>query len=68
MLTLFTIPKPFAGHIGLIQRNAIASWTLLPGVRGSSALILLGAALALLVWSFALDVRWLQRQHARRAV
>jgi predicted O-methyltransferase YrrM len=28
-LTLFTIPKPFEGHIGMIQRNAIVSWTLL---------------------------------------
>ena len=27
LLTLFTIPKPFRGHIGVIQRNAIASWT-----------------------------------------
>jgi hypothetical protein len=27
MLTLFAIPKPFKGHIGIIQRNAIASWT-----------------------------------------
>ncbi len=27
MLTLFSIPKPFRGHIGLIQRNAIQSWT-----------------------------------------
>jgi hypothetical protein len=26
MLTLFSIPKPFTGHIGLIQRNAVASW------------------------------------------
>ena len=26
MLTLFSIPKPFAGHIGVIQRNAIESW------------------------------------------
>lgn len=26
MLTLFTIPKPFEGHIGAIQRNAIRSW------------------------------------------
>jgi hypothetical protein len=26
MLTLFTIPKPFRGHIGIIQRNAIQSW------------------------------------------
>jgi hypothetical protein len=26
MLTLFTIPKPFRGHIEVIQRNAIESW------------------------------------------
>lgn len=26
MLTLFTMPKPFKGHIGMIQRNAIGSW------------------------------------------
>jgi len=26
MLTIFTIPKPFIGHIGVIQRNAIISW------------------------------------------
>ena len=26
MLTIFTIPKPFQGHIGIIQRNAIQSW------------------------------------------
>jgi hypothetical protein len=26
-LTIFTIPKPFHGHVGLIQRNAIQSWT-----------------------------------------
>ncbi len=26
MVTLFTIPKPFEGHIGIIQRNAIQSW------------------------------------------
>ncbi len=29
MLTLFTTPKPFKGHIAIIQRNAIRSWTLL---------------------------------------
>jgi hypothetical protein len=27
MLTIFSIPKAFKGHIGTIQRNAIASWT-----------------------------------------
>jgi hypothetical protein len=26
MLTVFSTPKPFVGHIGLIQRNAIRSW------------------------------------------
>lgn len=26
MITIFTIPKPFLGHIGLIQENAIRSW------------------------------------------
>jgi hypothetical protein len=26
MLTLFTLPKPFRGHINVIQRNAIESW------------------------------------------
>jgi hypothetical protein len=26
-LTLFAIPKPFRGHIGVIQRNAITAWT-----------------------------------------
>jgi hypothetical protein len=26
MLTIFTAPKPFSGHIGTIQRNAIRSW------------------------------------------
>jgi hypothetical protein len=26
MFTLFAIPKPFQGHIGIVQRNAIGSW------------------------------------------
>jgi hypothetical protein len=29
MLTLFSIPKAFTGHIGVIQRNAIRSWRML---------------------------------------
>ncbi len=29
MLTIFCIPKAFEGHIGVIQRNAIRSWTAL---------------------------------------
>jgi hypothetical protein len=26
MLTIFSTPKPFRGHIGIIQRNALQSW------------------------------------------
>lgn len=26
MLTIFSIPKPFRGHAGVIQRNALGSW------------------------------------------
>jgi hypothetical protein len=33
MLTIFSIPKAFDGHVGLIQRNAIRSWTALPGCQ-----------------------------------
>ena len=29
MLTFFTTAKPFVGHSGIIQRNALKSWTLL---------------------------------------
>jgi hypothetical protein len=29
MVSIFSIPKAFKGHIGTIQRNAITSWTLL---------------------------------------
>ena len=27
MLTIFSVPKPFVGHIGVIQRNALQSWS-----------------------------------------
>lgn len=34
LLTIFSAPKPFSDpHIATIQRNAIASWTKLPGVN-----------------------------------
>lgn len=34
MLTIFSTPKPFIGHIGVIQRNALESWKRLdPGVE-----------------------------------
>jgi hypothetical protein len=29
MLTVFSTPKPFDGHSGVIQRNALKSWTLI---------------------------------------
>jgi hypothetical protein len=29
MITIFSSPKPFKGHVGIIQENAIKSWTLL---------------------------------------
>jgi hypothetical protein len=31
VLTIFAAPKPFSGHVGLIQANALRSWTALPG-------------------------------------
>jgi hypothetical protein len=37
VLTLFAIPKPFVGHIGMIQRNALASWVRLGA--GSEVLV-----------------------------
>src|SRR3954465_94392 len=31
MFTVVAIPKPFRGHIGMIQRNALQSWSRLDG-------------------------------------
>ena len=39
MLTIFATPKPFRGHIAVIQRNAIRSWMLL---RPACEIILMG--------------------------
>lgn len=34
MITFFTVPKPFAGHTDVIQRNAIGSWVAsVPGAQ-----------------------------------
>ena len=38
-VTIFTIPKPFMGHINIIQRNAIQSWL---SLRPACEIILLG--------------------------
>lgn len=53
MLTLFSVPKPFAGHIGAIQRNAITSWTTL---RPKPEIILFGneKGVAQLAWELGL--------------
>src|SRR5450432_4735996 len=32
-ITFFSAPKPFAGHIGVIQNNAIRSWSMLRGAE-----------------------------------
>lgn len=39
MLTIFTIPKAFCGHIGVIQTNAIRSWA---SLKPACEVILLG--------------------------
>jgi len=39
MLTIFTVPRPFEGHIDLVQRNAVMSWKTL---KHSPQIILLG--------------------------
>ena len=39
MITFFSTPKPFRGHIGIIQRNAIRSWKL---VQPEAEVILFG--------------------------
>jgi hypothetical protein len=34
MISFFTVPKPFTGHAGIIQRNAIQSWSrVVPGAQ-----------------------------------
>jgi hypothetical protein len=53
-LTLYSAPKPFTNpHIGMIQRNAIRSWTLLPDVE----VILLGEEAGLAEAAHELDVK-----------
>jgi len=40
VITLFSIPKPFQGHIGMIQANALKSWKAIPEI---SEIILFGS-------------------------
>lgn len=54
MLTIFSTPKPFEGHIGVIQRNSIESWRRLhPDVE----VILFGDDAGAAEAAVALDVR-----------
>lgn len=39
MITIFSIPRAFEGHIDLVQRNALTSWSIL---KNSPQIILLG--------------------------
>lgn len=55
MLTIFTVPKPFAGHIGVIQRNAIRSWRRL---EPTCQIILCGAEAVVRPAAEELDVQW----------
>jgi hypothetical protein len=61
MLTLFALPKPFQGHIEVIQRNAIQSWLWL---RPSCEVILLGDEPGTLETAAEFNVRHI-RQVAR---
>ena len=40
MLTVLSVPKPFRGHIGIIQRNAIRSWV---GLADGVQVMLMGS-------------------------
>jgi len=54
MLTFFTTAKPFLGHDGVIQRNALKSWTLL---RPEVEVILFGDDAGAAVTARALGIR-----------
>jgi hypothetical protein len=54
VFTLFSVPKPFRGHIGMIQANAVRSWTLL---GSDHEIILFGAEEGTAAISAQLGVR-----------
>jgi hypothetical protein len=56
MLTIFSMPKAFRGHINIIQRNAICSWKML---HPECEVILLGADEGTAEISREMDVRHL---------
>jgi hypothetical protein len=58
LITLFSAPKPFTDpHIAVIQRNAIRSWTLLPGIE----ILLLGEEAGLAAAARELNVKHLPK-------
>jgi hypothetical protein len=61
-LTLFSIPKPFVGHVGVIQRNAIESWKRL----GDAEVLLFGEEEGLAEAAAQASVRH-EREIARNA-
>ena len=56
MLTIFAIPKPFIGHIGIIQRNAVESWIRL---QPKCEIILLGDEEGIERTAKELGTKWL---------
>jgi hypothetical protein len=56
VLTVFAVPKPFEGHTGDIQRNAIQSWTLL---RPQCQVILFGDELGTRDVAQEFGIRWI---------
>jgi hypothetical protein len=56
MLTIFSIPKPFHGHIGIIQRNAIQSWSRL---HADNEIFLCGDEAGVGETAAELKVQWL---------
>lgn len=57
-ITIFAVPKPFIGDIGIIQRNAITSWTLL---EPRPEIILLGNETGTEKIAKELGIRYLQK-------
>jgi hypothetical protein len=56
VFTIFSVPKPFIGHTGIIQRNAIHSWSLL---HPSCQVILCGDELGTREIATELKLKWI---------
>lgn len=57
MLCVFSIPKPFEGHVGIIQRNAVATWTAL---APDAEVILLGDEPGVRECAQEFGAKWIQ--------